>query len=344
MPRVIFSPNTQAQFLRKVKVASKLTNSKLAYLCGVSSRTFRDWLREKFTPSQSAVMLLSKKFSIPLPTDIQIVGDYWYGIKGSRKGALKRMQLYGPLGTPEGRRKGGLVSQLRRKENPEKYKLLNCNLKKVFNLKPSIELAEATGIILGDGCITNTQVKVSVSRLVDYLYARYIQSLFLRVFGEAPSFSTYQGRNVINLTLSGVGLIEEFKKLGLVTGNKVRQQVVVPAWIWRRIEFRKACLRGLFDTDGGLYFHRHKSNCLVYKNLGWSFRNHSRPLVEAVAQVLKSLGIKHSISHKGASVYIYSLEDIKRYFNVVGSHNPKNQEKLDYYLSQATHRVYGEVA
>lgn len=70
--------------------------------------------------------------------------DFWYVTKGARKGALRRLELYGDLGTPEGRRKGGINSQLRRKENPEKYRLLGCNLRKKFKIeKSSIEFAEA---------------------------------------------------------------------------------------------------------------------------------------------------------------------------------------------------------
>ena len=41
--------------------------------------------------------------------------------KGASKGGIKHLALYGPPGTPEGRKKGGHISQVRRKEHPEQY-------------------------------------------------------------------------------------------------------------------------------------------------------------------------------------------------------------------------------
>lgn len=67
--------------------------------------------------------------------------------------------------------------------------------------------------------------------------------------------------------------------------------------------------------------------------------NKSLPIVQSVAKVLKSLGLKFSVTQNGTRVYIYSFEEIKKYFSLIGSHNPKNWKKFNYYLTQKTHRL-----
>lgn len=340
MPRIIFKNDNQSQFLQEVKQESGLTTDKLALLCKVSSRTFRDWLRGKYNISEKAFFLLQNKLNVKPPKDLEIVDDYWYAIKGARKGALRRMELYGPPGTAEGRRKGGINSQLRRKENPELYKLLGCNVRKEFKInKPSVLFAEAAGIILGDGGMTDCQLRVTLSSLVDIPYGTFVRSLFKIVFEEEPSWKKCSCCNSIDLTLSGVGLIQELERWGFIKGNKVKHQVDFPGWVWRNLEFQKACVRGLMDTDGGCYFHTHKSNGLVYRNFGMCFSNESLPLVISVARVLASLNIRFYITRGGTRIYIYSFAEIKKYFNLIGSNNPKNIDKFNKYLNEKTHRI-----
>lgn len=68
-------------------------------------------------------------------------------------------------------------------------------------------------------------------------------------------------------------------------------------------------------------------------------KTHSLPIVRSVAKVLKSLGLKFSITKHGTRIYIYSLKEIKNYFSLIGSNNPKNNEKFNLYLNEKTHRV-----
>ncbi len=135
MPRIIFPGNTQVKYLKKIELESGLNSDQLAIICGVVGRSFRDWARGKFSLSQMALINLQNRFpKIEVPNNIKVVNDYWYTAKGGRKGAVRRFELYGPLATPEGRRKGGTVSQLRRKEDPEKYRLLGCNVRKEYKI------------------------------------------------------------------------------------------------------------------------------------------------------------------------------------------------------------------
>lgn len=344
MGRVIFeSSDIQVKFIKQVRDYCGFNTRQLAFICKVNPRTFRDWQIGKYSISDLAYKALNAYYPYRQQLKTQVVDDYWYTLKGARNGALRKMELYGPPGTPEGRRKGGLMSQQKRKEDPEKYKLLGCTLRKTFKIKElSVNFAEAAGIILGDGGITDSQLRISLSSIVDRPYAVFVETLFMEVFGEKPQLSERTSCNNLVLTLSGCGLVEELGRWDFVRGNKVRNQIDFPNWIWSNLEYQKACVRGLMDTDGGCYFHTHTTNGLTYKNFGMCFTNKSLPIVRSVEKVLKSLGLKFSIVNEGTQIYIYSFKEIQKYFNIIGSHNLKNNQKFEYYLNQKTHRInYG---
>lgn len=130
MTRIIFPKGEQNNFLNEILQREKIDIDKLAKICRVSSRTIRDWRREKFTLPEKALLQIRKKINIKIPLDIKYLPDYWYVLKGAKAGGLKRLKMYGPPGTLEGRKKGGRISQLKRKIHPEWY--TNCILRKTF--------------------------------------------------------------------------------------------------------------------------------------------------------------------------------------------------------------------
>lgn len=148
----------QRKFLELVKSRTRLKWDELGKIVGISGRTLRDWRREIFLGSNKALLKLSKFSGMELPEIKEIRKEYWSIHKAARIGAIKRNEIYGPPGNAESRRKGGLVSQQRRREKPEFYRSLSCIVRNEFH-KPtfSSDLAELVGIILGDGGITNTQ-------------------------------------------------------------------------------------------------------------------------------------------------------------------------------------------
>ena len=85
-------------------------------------------------------------------------------------------------------------------------------------------------------------------------------------------------------------------------------------------------MRGLFDTDGGLYFHRKEKK----EYLGWCFASFSHPLLAEVLATLREsdFNVKKSGEHR---LYMYRTSSITRYLHIVGSHNPKNTAKLRRY-------------
>lgn len=329
MNRVILTKEGRKRFFNDLSKKSKVSLEVLALQYAISGRTLRDWRRGKFYPSLEILKTISKDFRIKLPP-FKTVPQYWYiTSENARKAALARMELYGPPGTPEGRRKGGLVSQENRRKNPEKYRALGCNVSKTFLiLKKSKFLAELFGIILGDGSISDTQVKITFNRFTDKKYSFFVANLIKLMFGEYPS--RYNRKSVIDLCLSGVELVKSLEKMGLKRGNKVVNQVKIPKWIMNNKEYARVCLRGLFDTDGGIYIHKHGNQKSRWNNLGWCFTNYSLPLTSSAREILMSNGIRARGNEK--RIFLYAVPEIRKFMERIGSSNPKNIYKYQYYM------------
>ena len=134
-------------------------------------------------------------------------------------------------------------------------------------------------------------------------------------------------KNIHVLVIYGGGLqsIAYFQKLGLRIGNKVKQQVDVPEWIKQNKSYTKECLRGLIETDGGIFKHRYVVNEKEYTYTKLCFSNRSVPLLRFVLTALESLGLTPKLIDKveNKKVWLYNQTEVKKYIQEVGIHNPR---------------------
>lgn len=321
----------QINFINQIKKISNLNCESLAKLCRVSGRSFRDWARGKYKMPIKSARSLSKRFNTALPKNYGILNEYWYIPKIAKMGAVARYKLYGPPGSIESRRKGGLISQQNREKNPEKYKSLGCIIKKDFiNLEHSEKLAELVGIIMGDGSITNNQLRIYLDRKVDKNYSLFISNLIKEIFNECPSVITRKSRGTIEITLSGVMIIKSLEKIGLRRGNKIFNNISFPSWILKKKAYKTACIRGLFDTDGGLYLHVHKNWKNKKPYLGWCFSSSSKNILKNYYRSLLNIGIRGRLASENR-IYIYNFPDIANYMKLVNTNNEKIRSIFDKY-------------
>jgi hypothetical protein len=224
-------------------------------------------------------------------------------------------------GTLEGRKKGGIVSQRNRKLRPEYYKKLGCSTAKEFIFpERSEKLAELFGIILGDGSLTRFQLHITLNSEADREYIVYVSKLIKILFGEEPYLYKKKEAQAVVLVINGVNLVNFFISNGLVLGNKVFNQVGVPNWIGLNKSYSKSCLRGLVDTDGGLFIHSYISNGKEYSYRNLNFTNMSRPLLNFVFNTLTKFEFNPKMQSIN-KVWLYSKKDIKKYFEFIGSSN-----------------------
>lgn len=302
----------------------------------ISQRTLSDWKKEKYNMSEIALKELlkisGKKINIP---PFKILPDYWSIKKAAEKGGRATAEKYGGPGTPEGRSKGGKESQLKRKLFPELYQ--NCNLRKIIRIPhKSSELAEFIGIFLGDGGISNaSQITITFNKKNDRGYSRKVKKIIENLFDIKPviyKLSSLRSKNVLRLVVSSANLVDFLEKNGIKKGNKVRNQVGVPSWIKKKLEFSKSCLRGLVDTDGGVYYHQHMSNGCKSLNIGLCFTNKSVPLLDFVKKTLERLNFNPRTSSGGYNVFLYRESEVLRYEKEIDFSNLYQKERIRKYL------------
>lgn len=321
--RIKFLPGQQKKFLEGIQNKSRFSTKELAQIAGVHRRSFLDWKREKLTMTLKAAQKFCKKFYYSLPENKEPLIARWKKAKeeASRKGGIAHFNKYGSPGTPEGRRKGGkkAIAILRDKgiiTGPKIYKL-------PYTLNE--ELAEYVGIMLGDGSITQTQATVTLNSEADNEYVHFVRKLGNKLFCEEPKLYKRKDSKAIVLYYNGVLLVKFFVKIGLKIGNKVKQQVDVPEWIKSSQNLSIACLRGLIDTDGGIFLHKYKVSGKEYTYKKICFSNRSVPLLMFVTNILKKLGFTPKIIDKveNKKVWLYNEKEVKRYLDIVGTNNSR---------------------
>lgn len=332
MARLVFTYDDQIEFFRKVKEVAHQSNDEIAKIIGLSGRSYRDWVSARTLPRQTETEILSKRYNVQLPQIQELREEHWSGrIFGSSAARIK-LNTYGPPGTSEGRKRGGQVSQRRRKENPDYYRQLGCKVPNNFSIPAkNILLAEFVGIVLGDGGLTRSQCQITLHKYDDAEYAIFVVDLIKGLF-DYKAMVIHRTSNALVIVITGVKFIEMMVDIGLKVGNKTVNQVGIPEWIIHDRDLLTACIRGLFDTDGGTIEHRHSIKNCVYHHFNLCFSNASEPLLTSFHTALLASSIKASINKH--CVMIYNAASIKKFFKIYKPHNLKHERRYLAYLEE----------
>jgi len=329
MPRVKFLKGKQSDFLNRIRVGSNIEWLDIAKACRVQMRTLFDWRRDKYQMGGAALRLLRKKYRLSIPK-IEILPENWNLRNAARLGAIRRNELYGNPGTPAGRKKGGTVSALKFRNDPEFAKKVGFKLRKhiIYPQKSSL-LAELIGILLGDGSINEHQVRIYNNNKTDRDYAYFIKRIISNLF-KIPTTITVRDKNTIIVTASSKNLVDYLVDCGMKKGDKILNGADVPEWILKDKEFSKSCLRGLMDTDGGIYFHNHITKGIIYRHMGLCFTSHSKTLLNSVHKMFLGLNLNCKIAG-GRHIFIYDRKEVGKYMQIIGSHNSKHIKRFESY-------------
>jgi hypothetical protein len=221
----------------------------------------------------------------------------------------------------------------KKRENKRKFCSLVCasnfnkNGLKNIALPPfSVELAEFIGICLGDGCVSGYQVSVTLNKNADKEYIPYVAHLMIRLFPSLkPSLIEKRKDNAVDVRVYSKVLVNFLESMGIVSNKKV-----IPSWIFSKVEYRYACIRGLFDTEGSISFKKYKNRngVSLYKQL--NFRNLDINFIRFVRDTLSSIGLKPTMTLKN-SLYISNHGDIDTLREVIGFSNPKLKKRSRIY-------------
>jgi len=178
------------------------------------------------------------------------------------------------------------------------------------------------GAILGDGGITYNQMKIALNSEKDADYSRYLANLMEKLLDQRVGRSMRKDSKCVVLYVSGVNVIKTLQGLGLKIGNKVKLQVEVPAWIISDLNYSIWCLRGLMDTDGGIFLDKYVVNGKKYCYRKICFTNMSKPLIDFVFDTLTKFGF-HPQHYRHNKVWLYSYKEVEKYMEIIGSSNSR---------------------
>lgn len=190
--------------------------------------------------------------------------------------------------------------------------------KKVKKVELNETLSEIIGALAGDGHLNAKNFEVSVNcSILDKAYINYLKELFEKLFPNLL-FKINSQHNKIKLRTYSISLAnylhEEYR---LPLGRKMNK-LHIPRQIIENPIFLKKYLRGLFDTDGSIYFRRNHEPVVEVISRDKTYLNE-------VKNCLLSLGFKCGSS--GKNLYIYQKKMIHKFFKDIGSSNEKHLKK-----------------
>src|SRR3989338_6893228 len=322
--RVRFPVGKQRTFIIASKQKLGISYQELARLLGISIRTLTDWKREKFMMSQAALLRLEKRTKLPRP-QVELLETYWHAAKGGKVAGPWVYARYKWSCIDERRRKNRWYEWWERDGKFNKNPILTKILVRIP--AKTIKLAEFVGIVLGDGSISDRQLTITLHATDDKEYGGYVQNLIRGLFDVPVRIYKKKGAQANNYVVSRTALVQYCtEKLGLVKGNKVKQGFDITAWIKNNNEYSIACVRGLFDTDGGVVIHKYRvrGTLYIYRKLEFSSASHS--LILSVAKILGCAGVAARIARPRV-IKIESQAAVKKYFKIFGTHNPKHLKR-----------------
>jgi len=328
--RVFFTSGEQAKFLLLAIYKLKLSWPELADSLGVHSRTLNDWKRERYSLPLKVAWFISQKAQVPMPVDVEIKDPFWYVATGARAGGLVVYRKYGRVGGDQEYRKKKWREWWDKKGRYKVHSLIG-SITPSKKPRHSKDLAEFVGILLGDGGITPSQIKISLHKFDDRAFSFHVKHLIQKLFAINPAVYERKEENTIIIAISRTELVKYFNAMGLPIGNKVKHQVDVPIWIKRSRAFTRCCLRGLFDTDGCFYIDKHRYKDKIYNNPAMNFTNRSFPLLSFFKENIEKLDM-HPTRTTKFSVALRRENEIQDYFQKVGSSNPKHLNKFQQYF------------
>lgn len=247
MPRIYFPDILSRQnYFDAIKEVSKLTWNDIAHECKISIRHLTDLRKGVYSLSQLKTNLIREKFGIELPKNIIVKEDYWYIPKAAELGGKRHFELYGPPpATRANRRKGGFNSRMINILRHTGFVVA----KNIIRAPKNTNLAEIIGALMGDGGLTLTQAHITLNLRTDKEYAIYLRNLIERLFKINASLYERSSNSTIDVVVSSVKLISFLRHKGLPVGDKIRQGLDIPKWIYKRKKWQRACLRVLLRRE-----------------------------------------------------------------------------------------------
>jgi len=203
-------------------------------------------------------------------------------------------------------------------------------------------LAEVVGAFIGDGCLSTynegarrrTVVLFTGSWKNDERYYRErIAPVIRETFGGHRKIYHRKDDNSIRYVLCDRRIIDFFVKLGMPVGLK-GNRLSIPEEILEDEKLTRACIRGIFNTDGSVYRRyskKYASHARAYRNYAViQFKMESRSVIRCLKSRLEGCGIRVNRITKVLNCSVIRVTDQKsvhRFANEIGFTHPYHKKR-----------------
>lgn len=196
------------------------------------------------------------------------------------------------------------------------------------------ELCEFLGAFIGDG-FTNyyknrspfVQFTGDKRYDMDY-YKDHIIKIAKKLFGVYPYICTRKTNNTMYVTFFSKKLYEMLtERFGFPAGVKSYTVKIPQEVLDSEKKFIIPLLRGIFDTDGCIYYDRRP----IYKTpyLRMDLHMNNKPLLKHIHSFLNEYGIAATQVKKFRSVQIVGKEKVEDYLRLIGFSNQRHIDRLN---------------
>ena len=205
----------------------------------------------------------------------------------------------------------------------------------------STELAEEVGWHIGDGSMNfykNSGKLRGFYQLRGHIeddkehYEKRIKPLFDKLFGLKINIREMPSTRVVGFQIWNDELVNFKKKLGLPLGYKY--EVSIPKIFLSKDNLKKAVIRGIFDTDGGIYLE--KKNGKIYPRI--YITTISSELSEQLLKLFNEMGLRatkysqlYDSEFNRKRSYIITVRGIEMFHKFMKEINPKNPKHIKKY-------------
>jgi len=206
--------------------------------------------------------------------------------------------------------------------------------------------AELLGLTFGDGSVTQRKGTNSIrfqlrgDATTDKVhYEEFVIPLCNELIGYAITGKQVglvndRKNNCSGISVESPKLKDFFETLGFPIGKK--NELHIPHWIKKNKEFSKAFVRGLFDTDGSIYYKKNNTSKSKLHSVGFvTIVSTSKNLAFDTSAILKKENIKHScieFRKTNGEKNFFRIEvfqpHVSEFMKIIGSHNPKHLAKF----------------
>lgn len=162
------------------------------------------------------------------------------------------------------------------------------------------------------------------------------------LFNKEVTYKEHHKVGVYGFYIFNKEIVKLFNELGIKSGSKLN--VRIPQSIMDDKNLSKRFLRGLFDTDGTIYFNKNYSvKNPIHNRPKIKLDSVSKGLIDDVTKLLNNLGIEsrprkifqgRKNKNPAYGVIIDKVNPIKHFLEVIGFKNPKHYTKWELFKKQ----------